>query len=58
VFWAKKRAKRTQKRRFSYKLKECYIMLTFNTLRKNKRFFTLKTFAFRLHLQTVLQTST
>ena len=58
VFWAKKRAKRTQKRRFSCKLKEYCIILTFNTLRKNKRFFALKTFAFRLHLQTVLQTLT
>ena len=58
VFWVKKRAKRTQKRRFSCKLKNCYTMLIFNTLRKNRRFFALKTFAFRLHLQTVLQTPT
>lgn len=57
-FWAKKRAKRTQKRRFSCKLKNCYTMLIFNTLRKNKCFFALKTFAFRLHLRTVLQTPT
>ena len=58
VFWAKKRAKRTQKQRFSCKLDKCRIMLTFNALHKNRRFFALKDFAFRLHLQTVLQTPT
>jgi hypothetical protein len=58
VFWAKKRAKRTQKRRFSCKLDKHLIILTFNALHKNRRFFALKTFAFRLHLQTVLQTPT
>ena len=46
VFWAKKRAKRTQKRRFSCKLKNCYTILIFNTLRKNKHFFALKTLHF------------
>lgn len=46
VFWAKKRAKRTQKRRFSCKLKNHCIILTFNTLRKNKHFFALKTLHF------------
>ena len=58
VFWAKKRAKRAQKQRFSCKLGKYLIMLTFSALRKNKRFFALKNFAFRLHLQTVLQTLT
>ena len=58
VFWAKKRAKRTQKQRFSCKLDKHLIILIFNVLCKNRQFFALKTFAFRLHLQTVLQTST
>ena len=57
-FWAKKRAKRAQKQRFSCKLDKYHIILTFNALHKNKRFFALKTFAFRLHLQIVLQTPT
>lgn len=58
VFWAKKRAKRAQKQRFSCKLDKYRIMLTFNALHKNGLIFALKTFAFRLHLQTVLQTLT
>ena len=58
VFWAKKRAKRAQKRRFSCKLDKRRIILIFNALCKNRQFFALKTFAFRLHLQTVLQTPT
>jgi hypothetical protein len=58
VFWAKKRAKRTQKQRFSCKLGKYFIILIFNALCKNRQFFALKTFAFRLHLQTVLQTPT
>ena len=58
VFGAKKRAKQAQKRRFSCKLKNCYTRLIFNTLRKNKHFFCTKNFAFRLHLQIVLQTLT
>ena len=58
VFWAKKRAKRAQKQRFSCKLDKHLIILIFNALCKNRQFFALKTFAFRLHLQTVLQTLT
>ena len=45
-FWAKKRAKQAQKQRFSCKLKNRCIILTFNTLRKNKHFFALKTLHF------------
>ena len=37
-FGAKKRAKQAQKQRFSCKLKNCYTILIFNTLRKNKHF--------------------
>ena len=58
VFWAKKRAKRAQKQRFSCKLDKYRIILIFNALCKNRQFFALKTFAFRLHLQTVLQNPT
>ena len=58
VFGAKKRAKRAQKQRFSCKLDKYHIILTFSVLHKYIQFFTLKTFAFRLHLQTVLQTLT
>ena len=57
-FWAKKRAKRAQKQRFSCKLDKYRIILAFNTLHKNRRFFALKDFAFRLHLQIVLQAHT
>lgn len=58
VFWAKKRAKRAQKQRFSCKSNKYLITLIFNALCKNRQFFALKTFAFRLHLQIVLQTLT
>ena len=58
VFWAKKRAKQAQKQRFSCKLDKYRIILTFNVLHKDRQFFALKNFAFRLHLQTVLQTHT
>ena len=43
---------------FSCKLDKYRIILIFNALCKNRRFFALKIFAFRLHLQTVLQTLT
>ena len=58
VFWAKKWAKRAQKQRFSCKLDKYHIILIFNALHRNGQFFALKTFAFRLHLQTVSQTPT
>ena len=41
---------------FFVQVEEFYTILILNTIRKNKCFFALKTFAFRLHLQTVLQT--
>ena len=41
---------------FFVQVEEFYTMLIFNTLRRNKHFFALKNFAFRLHLQIVLQT--
>ena len=56
--WAKKRAKQAQERRFSCKLDKYHIILIFNALHRNGQFFALKTFAFRLHLQTVSQTPT
>lgn len=46
VFWAKNWAKRAQKQRFSCKLDKYRIILTFNALHKNRRFFALKTLHF------------
>ncbi len=43
---------------FFVQVGQTLIILIFNALCKNRLFFALKTFAFRLHLQTVLQTLT
>ena len=43
---------------FFVQVGQIFIILIFNALCKNRQFFALKTFAFRLHLQIVLQTLT